>query len=178
MWLSSCKRLGKLSFFEEGKEFTECFSGLYLAETLSLLRSHIQACPASLNSRVRTVCLRALSEPSNTFLGHSGTAHEEASYRSVSERAGCHTDVTSSRSSSTTRRTMSSPPRLHWNPASPTANLEEHWFSPALREAPRVPCGNTQGNPKFPATTIEEPWVSAEIWEKGLIPPQRLKSNP
>ena len=64
-------------------------------------KSDIQACPESLNSRVRAVCLCALSKLSNTFLGQSSTAHEEAGYWSVSERTGCHTDVTSSRSLST-----------------------------------------------------------------------------
>ena len=88
-------------------------------------KSDIQAYPEGLNFQVRAICLRALSEPSNTFLGHKSTACEEAGYRSVFERAGCHTHVTSSKSPSTVR-TPSSSPRLYWNPASPAANLEEH----------------------------------------------------
>jgi len=32
---------GKAIFFEEGKASRECFSGLYLAATLSLLRSQV-----------------------------------------------------------------------------------------------------------------------------------------
>ena len=101
------------------------FRPLSCSNSFTSQRSYIQACPESLNSRVRVVCLRALSNPANTFLGHSSTAHEEIGYRSVSERAGCHNDVTSSRSSRTVRRTTSSPPRLPWNPASTAANLEE-----------------------------------------------------
>ena len=101
------------------------FRPLSCSNSFTSQKSGIQACPESLNSRVRAVCLRAHSELSNTFLDQTSTAHKEAGYRSVSETAGCHTNVTSSRSLSTLRRSMSSPPRLHWNPASPAANLEE-----------------------------------------------------
>ena len=167
----STQEAGK-AIFLRGREgiHRECvFRPLSCSNSFTSQRSYIQACPESLNSRVRVVCLRALSKPANTFLGHSSTAHEEIGYRSVSERAGCHNDVTSSRSSRTVRRTTSSPPRLPWNPASTAANLEECWFPPALREVPRVPCGNTRGNPEFPATTREEPQISYQIFTRMLF---------
>ena len=117
---------GKAIFLQGRKGIQRVFfRPLSCSNSFTSQRSYIQACPESLNSRVRVVCLRALSNPANTFLGHSSTAQEEIGYRSVSERAGYHNDVTSLRSSRTVRRTTSSPPRLPWNPASTAANLEE-----------------------------------------------------
>ena len=61
----------------------------------------LQACSEGADSRVSAVCLPALSESWEHILGHTGTAHEEAGCRSVSESSGCHTLVTSMRWHST-----------------------------------------------------------------------------
>ena len=64
VWLSAHRMLGKLCSCEEEMVSTESvFSGLYLAETLASRPWDLQPCPEDLTSRVRAVCLPAISEP-------------------------------------------------------------------------------------------------------------------
>ena len=87
--LSARRRLGKLSSFEKGEASTESvFSGLYLAATVSLLRYQTSR-PALRTQIPESGPCVSLYFPSlaDTFLGHSGTSHEEAGCGSVSECA-------------------------------------------------------------------------------------------
>ena len=80
---------GKVIFLKEGKASTESvFSGLYLAATVSLLRYQTSR-PALRTQIPESGPCVSLYFPSlaDTFLGHSGTSHEEAGCGSVSECA-------------------------------------------------------------------------------------------
>ena len=91
------------------------FSGLYLAASISLLR-HQTSRPTPRASIPESGLCVSVHIPSlvNTFLGHSGTTHEESGHGSVSGKTGCHTGVTRLRAHCTSNgpqvRSWGSPP--------------------------------------------------------------------
>lgn len=90
VWLSTCRRLKKLSPLEEGKTSTvSVFSGLYLAPTVSLLRHQTSRAASRAYIRESDPCVTLhLPSLANTFLGHSGTGHEKAVCGSVLKMLG------------------------------------------------------------------------------------------
>ena len=96
----SMQEPGKAIFLQGKEGSPREFSGLYLAESIWLLRCQISR--PILPESGPCVSLHLLSL-ANTFLGQSGIAHEEAGCGSVSEGAGCHTMFAWSRTQCTSK---------------------------------------------------------------------------
>lgn len=117
----SSQDTGKPIFLQGRKGIhRECvFKPLSCRNSLAPKAWTLQFCSEDLNLRVCAVCLGAFSHLSNTYLGDTGTAHEEADCGNMSQSAGSLTVVTSVRWHSTVNRPKDrscEPPMCFKNP--------------------------------------------------------------